>query len=128
MSYEKEKTFSLNPCQGFHGRMEVEGKTVYLSCVEKSTRDGSKWLKVIADDLSFSFTLNDSKYGEKAYFGSVDINGETVKLRAAQREGSNGMFISGWPQQDIAVTNAPPMTGPDVKSIIDAELDKDVPF
>ena len=42
MSYETEKTFSLNPCKGFQGKMEVNGKTVYLSGVEKSLRDGRK--------------------------------------------------------------------------------------
>ena len=42
MSYETEKTFSLNPCKGFKGKMEVNGKDVYISGVEKSTRDGSR--------------------------------------------------------------------------------------
>lgn len=122
MSYETEKTFSLNPCKGFQGKMEVTGKTVYLSGVEKNTRDGRKWLQVMADDLSFSFTLNISKYDDKAYFGKVDIEGQTFNLKAAQRESSNGMFISGWQAQDKVANNPPPEAAK-----IDLDLE-DIPF
>ena len=122
MSYETEKTFSLNPCKGFQGKMEVNGKTVDLSGVEKSLRDGRKWLQVMADDLSFSFTLNISKYDDKAYFGKVDIEGQTFNLKAAQRESSNGMFISGWQAQDKVANNPPPEAAK-----IDLDLE-DIPF
>ena len=95
MSYDTEKTFSLNPCKGFKGKMKVNGKDVYISGVEKSTRDGSrKWLQVMADDLSFAFSLNDSKYDDNAYFGKVDIDGQTFSLKAALREGSNGVLLA----------------------------------
>ena len=129
MSYETEKTFSLNPCKGFQGRMEVNGKNVYLSGVEKSTKDGRKWLQVMADNLSFSFSLNDSKYDDNAYFGKVDIDGQTFNLKAAQREGSNGMFISGWQAKgNTPSENFAPVADIDLGSIDQKSLDEDIPF
>ena len=126
MSYETEKTFSLNPCKGFKGKMEVNGKDVYISGVEKITRDGSrKWLQVMADDLSFAFSLNDSKYDDNAYFGKVDIDGQTFSLKAALREGSNGVFISGWQAQEKKPANNPP---PKAAKIDLDSIEEDIPF
>jgi len=129
MSYETEKTFSLNPCKGFKGKMEVNGKDVYISGVEKSTRDGRKWLQVMADDLSFAFSLNDSKYDDNAYFGKVDIDGQTFNLKAALREGSNGVFISGWQAKgNTPSENFAPVADIDLSSIDQKSLDEDIPF
>ena len=126
MIYDTEKTFNLNPCKGFKGKMEVNGKDVYISGVEKSTRDGSrKWLQVMADDLSFAFSLNESMYGDNAYFGKVDIDGQTFSLKAALREGSNGVFISGWQAQEKKPANKPPV----MNEVVDlSNIEEDIPF
>ena len=126
MSYDTEKTFSLNPCKGFKGKMKVNGKDVYISGVEKSTRDGSrKWLQVMADDLSFALSLNDSKYDDNAYFGKVDIDGQTFSLKAALREGSNGVFISGWQAQEKKPANKPFV----MNEVVDlSNIEEDIPF
>lgn len=96
-----EKKFSLNPQPGYQGQIEINGEKIWLIAVRKTIKNGNSWLQVMSDCGRYQFKLNDSTFAEGEYFGNIAVEGKIHKLKAADRNGSNGDFISGWEKMEI---------------------------